>query len=439
MKLQTRVGSCGLFFSIAILAGTVTALAGTEVGAPSEENLSGVYGSAYESAGYQVTFTYQSEDPDIEKVELFSQSGFQFFKELEVGNFIVTGSNQAQIYSAYEYETGMYPCAGETCYYEMEEDEEGIYTVTLPLPATQYLYKYRITYGEDSGKETVEVEDPDNPAAKNGDSSAGWSQVYVGNAETALEGMEYIYSRQDGKTGSVVYTEYESLDGSMQPLGIYIPYGYDPEKTYKTIYISHGSGGNETEWMSIGSVPNIMDNLGVSGELNDTIVVTMDNSIWTMPDNPWISGWDWEKMNENILNCIVPYMEEDYSVSSDPDDRAICGLSMGSIGASSIIQQWPDGFGYYGCFSGANNGIDVSTWDTDTMKLKTIFVSAGCLDSALMNGNYDNPEMDNTSRNFSEHLTEAEIPHTFVTFPGMHDWNTWVASFSCFAKNILWQ
>lgn len=184
--------------------------------------------------------------------------------------------------------------------------------MTLPLPATQYLYKYRITYGEDSGKETVEVEDPDNPAAKNGDSSAGWSQVYVGNAETALEGMEYIYSRQDGKTGSVVYTEYESLDGSMQPLGIYIPYGYDPEKTYKTIYISHGSGGNETEWMSIGSVPNIMDNLGVSGELNDTIVVTMDNSIWTMPDNPWISGWDWEKMNENILNCIVPYMEENY-------------------------------------------------------------------------------------------------------------------------------
>lgn len=439
MNIYKKLGVSFLCCSIATLAGGVVSLAKADVIPATEEDLSGEYANAYEAAGYEVTFTYQDDDPAIEKVELFSQSGFQFFKQLEVGNYIITGVNQANIYSAYEFEDGMYPCAGTTCYYEMEKWNDGTYSVTLPLPATQYLYKYKITYTESDGRGEVIIVDPDNPAETNGDSDSGWSKIYVGDADHALTGMEYIYPREDGQTGTVTYVEYEALDGSTQPLGIYLPYNYDSSKTYKTVYLSHGAGGNETEWLSIGSIPNIMDNLCAEGKLEDTIVVTMDNLIWYIPDVPFISGWDWEKMKDNLLNCIVPYMEENYNASPDPDDRAICGLSMGSIGASSVVQQWPDSFGYYGCFSAANNGIDVSTWDVDAMKEKTIFVSAGMLDMALMNGNYDNPENDNTSRNFSEHLTEAEIPHTFITFPGMHDWNVWVASFTCFAKDILWK
>lgn len=430
MNIYKKLGVSFLCCSIATLAGGVVSLAKADVIPATEEDLSGEYANAYEAAGYEVTFTYQDDDPAIEKVELFSQSGFQFFKQLEVGNYIITGVNQANIYSAYEFEDGMYPCAGTTCYYEMEKWNDGTYSVTLPLPATQYLYKYKITYTESDGRGEVIIVDPDNPAETNGDSDSGWSKIYVGDADHALTGMEYIYPREDGQTGTVTYVEYEALDGSTQPLGIYLPYNYDSSKTYKTVYLSHGAGGNETEWLSIGSIPNIMDNLCAEGKLEDTIVVTMDNLIWYIPDVPFISGWDWEKMKDNLLNCIVPYMEENYNASPDPDDRAICGLSMGSIGASSVVQQWPDSFGYYGCFSAANNGIDVSTWDVDAMKEKTIFVSAGMLDMALMNGNYDNPENDNTSRNFSEHLTEAEIPHTFITFPGMHDWNVWVASFT---------
>lgn len=417
----------------------MSAQAKTEIKEAGQEQLNGIYGEAYKAAGYEVTFIYEDADEAIEKVELFSQSGFQFYKEIEVGNYMITGANQAHIYSAYEYEPGMYPCAGETCYYEMEETGDGVYCVTLPLPATQYLYKYRVTYTEADGRGAIEMDDPENPAARNGDASSGWSQIYVGDSERALKGMHAIYPVAEELQGSVSYAEYEALDGTLQPLGIYLPYDYNEEKTYRTIYISHGSGGNETEWMSIGSVPNIMDQLNASGELQNTIVVTMSNMMWHIPDNPWIFGWDWEKMKDNLTQCIIPYMEEHYSVSSEANDRAFCGLSMGSIGASAIVQQWPETFGYYGCFSAANNGIDVSTWNTEAMKNATIFVSAGELDMALMNKNYDNPEMDNTSRNFSEHLTEAEIPHTFITFPGMHDWNVWVASFTCFAENILWK
>ena len=194
----------------------------------------------------------------------------------------------------------MYAYAGDTIYYEMIKDENGRYTVSLPLPAAPYLYRFRITYAEADGRGTVEVEDPLNPYAVNGDSNAGWSLVYVGNREDAVPAMKNTFPRTDEKKGTVTYVEYTALDGSQQMMGVYLPYNYEAGKTYKTVYVSHGAGGNETEWMSIGSIPNIMDNLVAEGKIADTIVVTMDNLIFNIPGNPWIFGWDWEKMKDNI-------------------------------------------------------------------------------------------------------------------------------------------
>ena len=73
-----------------------------------------------------------------------------------------------------------------------------------------------------------------------GDSDANHSLFYVGNSEDCVAGEEYVFPRTDGKTGTVNYVTYTAVDGSTQPLGIYLPYGYDETKTYKTLYLSHG-------------------------------------------------------------------------------------------------------------------------------------------------------------------------------------------------------
>lgn len=424
-----------LCLALVLLACPALAQDSVSFEAPTAADLEGEYGAAYAAAGNKVTFRYASEDPAIQKVEVFSQASMQFLKPMEVGNYIITAKTSAKTYSAYEYEAGMYPYAGGNVYYEMAKGDDGVYSVSLPLPAQPILYRFRLTYADG---QQAEVEDPMNPYAANGDSNAGWSLVYIGDAEDAVLAMRNVFPREDEKKGSVSFLDYTAIDGTTQSIGVYLPYDYEAGKTYKTIYVSHGSGGNETEWMSIGGVPNIMDNLAAQGKIADTIVVTMDNSIFTVQGMPWIFGWDWEKMNDNILTCIAPIVEAQFGASKDAGDRAICGLSMGSIGASAILQQWPESFGYYGCFSAACNGIDVTTWNPEAMASKKIFVSAGVVDNALMNGNYDNPEKDNTSRNFTEHLTEAGIEHTFITFPGKHDWNVWMASFNMFVEEILW-
>ena len=69
-----------------------------------------------------------------------------------------------------------------------------------------------------------------------------------------------------------------NCSSTSQPLGIYLPHDYDTNKTYKTIYLAHGGGGNDVEWMNIASANNIMDNLIADGEVADAIVVTKDNT-----------------------------------------------------------------------------------------------------------------------------------------------------------------
>ncbi|WP_286356860.1 alpha/beta hydrolase-fold protein [Ileibacterium valens] len=153
----------------------------------------------------------------------------------------------------------------------MEKQDDGTFKVTLPLPGTQYFYGFV----EDGDMDNI-LKDQSNLPEKNGDSDCGWSTIYVGDKDNCLEGQEYIYPRTDKKVGTVEYVNYKAADGSEKPLGIYLPEGYDKNETYKTLYLSHG-GGNEVEWMTIGSAKNIFDNLIAEGKLDKTIIVTMDN------------------------------------------------------------------------------------------------------------------------------------------------------------------
>ena len=63
-------------------------------------------------------------------------------------------------------------------------------------------------------------------------------------------------------------------------LGVYLPPGYDPSRAqpYKTIYLQHGSGQDQSDWLNIGSVPNIMDNLIADGNTEPAVIITTNSN-----------------------------------------------------------------------------------------------------------------------------------------------------------------
>ena len=94
--------------------------------------------------------------------------------------------------------------------------------------------------------------------------------------------------------------------------------------------------------MTIGAVPNIMDNLIADKEVAEAIVVTMDNTYFS---------WNYDDIKKNLMDNIIPYIEANYSVSTEAEDRAFCGLSMGGLTTTSIYATLSDQFGYLGIWS----------------------------------------------------------------------------------------
>lgn len=375
--------------------------------------------SQYESK-YQATFTYIASD-DVSKVELVG--GFQFYSQADADKYMQNyDASTISSTSAYDYKDGMFATGydvttGETLAYEMKMIDNNVYSITLPLPANEYYYGYEITYNDG----TVEtIEDPANPSIKNGDNDATWSYFFVGNNQDCQKGQEYIYPRNDGNNGTYSYVSYKAIDGTMQPLGIYLPKDYSDKKTYKTIYLSHGADGNETEWFQLGAAVNIMDNLIAEGLTEEAIVVTMNNTYF----NDTIV-WDWNLITNNLMNYIIPFIEENYSVSKDAKDRAMCGLSNGSRFASSILYTNAQDFSYIGMFSRALTDVDLTK--CEGIKDTNIYFSIGSLEY--------NKDIDT----WRQMMKDANIDYTYELYNAAHDWNMWRASFTTFVKDICWK
>lgn len=333
-------------------------------------------------ADYTATFVYEDKDArDAERVTVSGNFQFYSLNDPVVKNYEKTADpSGAKVYSAYDYDkdNAMFNVSGgqnnDTPIYELEETGDERFEITLPLPGNQYFYDYTVEYSDGS---KVTIQDPVNPSKKNSltDHDSGHSVFYVGNSENTTAGQEYIYPRADGQTGKYEFIEYKdahNTDEETQSLGVYLPYNYDPSKTYKTIYVSHGGGGNEAEWMEIGSLPNIMDNILAEKEAAESVVVTMDNSHF---------GWDYDLIAKNFKENIIPLIEERYSVSTKVEDRALCGLSMGALTTGTIMFSYTDMFGAYGNFSGTADPLICKDWGL--LKTKTVYLTGGNLDMAI--------------------------------------------------------
>lgn len=390
-------------------------------------------------AKYQATFTYKT-DKKLAAMNLVGS--FQFWTKEDKEAYL-SGDYNIHYKSPYEYKDGMFMTSYDFLAWDeqpikMYEVKEGVWSVTIPLPSGEYSYRYELYDGtvNDKGKlvKTDEIKDPANLPASNKTSEddtsydCAWSLVFVGNRESCIEGQEYIFPRTDGKVGTIQYVEYEAIDGSKQPMGVYLPYGYDDSKTYKTLYLSHGSGGNEVEWMTIGAAGNIMDNLIAEGEVDETIIITLDHEYdyFDLGNSDQHKGFD--VIKDNLMKNVIPYVEAHYSVSKDARDRAFGGLSGGGRLSSYIYQHEADQFGYFGMWSYVmyNDVLDPATVEYNDYP--TLMLGYGNFDF----GKSPYPE-------FIENLEAAGLDYGLHEVDGAHNWETWRNLLSTFIKDYLWE
>lgn len=321
------------------------------------------------------------------------------------------------VYQPQEYRPGLMRGAGA---YDvpMTNVGDGYWVHEVPLAAGPNQYWFYV-----NNNTNLWVADPANPPIFAPDGLTGTARRAFNAVYVPYDPQKQNYAplaervianpRPDAPHGTWSYVPIQ-IGTTTRTLGVYLPPGYDPDRAepYKTIYMQHGGGQDQSDWMNIGSVPIIMDNLLQDGLTEPAVVVTTSSAyLGASPYN-------------NLTNIIVPFIESNYNVSTDRMDRAFAGLSLGASMTVNIINNNPLRFGYYGVYSFG------AAINRNVVNLDQAYIHIGC-------GVWDNLNLCPTQATLDNLNGFANYKYSLIA--GGHDFNTWPQLFAIFARNYLWQ
>lgn len=230
-------------------------------------------------------------------------------------------------------------------------------------------------------------------------------------------------------------TYFSSTVGNDRKAIIYTPPGYSKAKKYPVLYLLHGIGGDEKEWLNNGDPQVILDNLYASKQLEPMIVV-MPNGRAMKDDRAVGNMFEPERVQafatfeKDLIKDLIPFIEKTFPVLTDREHRALAGLSMGGGQSLNFGLKNLDLFAWVGGFSSAPNTKmpEELVPDPTSAKenLKLLWISCGDQDNLL-----------NISQRTHDYLKEKEVPHIFYIEPGGHDFKVWKNDLYLFSQLLF--
>jgi S-formylglutathione hydrolase FrmB len=261
---------------------------------------------------------------------------------------------------------------------------------------------------------------------------------------------------------------------------IWLPAGYDrdPNHRWPVIYMLHGLGGNERDWVEGGK----LDATAARIDLH-AIVVMPDGDASFYADSVTPADWDacragkrWRRgesaddycvrfarYEQYLVHDLVGHIDAIFNTRADRASRGIGGLSMGGFGAFSLAMRHPDLFGAAASHSGViallyagphpyvkgqeRIGSDVAHWGEEVGPIgplvRGIFgpdvanwrahdpatligsLEKGKLALYLDCGTEDGFVLHDAAAYVHDLLDARGIAHTYYRGPGRHDFSFW--------------
>ena len=236
-----------------------------------------------------------------------------------------------------------------------------------------------------------------------------------------------------GKIDTILY--YSKTVDTIRRALVYMPPDYSKNKKYPVLYLLHGIGGDEFEWLHGGKPELILDNLYAQGKIEPMIVV-LPNGRAMKDDRATGNIMAPDKVQafatfeQDLLNDLIPYIEKNFPVYTDREHRAIAGLSMGGGQSLNFGLGNLDKFAWVGGFSSAPNTKPpeqlVPNPEETKQKLKLLWISCGASDGLIT-----------FSKRTHEYLEKNNVPHIYYIEPGVHDFKVWKNGLYMFSQLIF--
>ncbi|MDQ8183441.1 alpha/beta hydrolase-fold protein [Pelagicoccus sp. SDUM812005] len=246
----------------------------------------------------------------------------------------------------------------------------------------------------------------------------------------------YRLRRDDIDRGAIEAFRYQSGVTQTERLAnVYLPPNYNEAKKYPVLYLLHGIGGDETEWIRFTQPNVILDNLIAEGKAAEMIIVLPNGR--ALPNDraegeifspEKIEGF--AKFEQDLVDYLIPAIEAKYSVRRDREHRALAGLSMGGGQSLNFCLTRLDTFSWLGAFSAAPNTKPAEELipDPEIVKdrLQLFYLSCGNRDGLI-----------NVSQGMQRYLAKHDIPHIWNVDDHGHDAETWGSNLYRFSQLVF--
>ncbi len=202
-----------------------------------------------------------------------------------------------------------------------------------------------------------------------------------------------------GKMVKRTFKSSSIFPGTEREYAIYIPQQYDATKPACLMVVQDGMRLASEKGAS--KIPIVFDNLIHAKEMPITIGVFINPGVVPAQNEEaqprFNRSFEYDSIDSRYVNFLLtellPEVEKDYAISSDPNDRAICGSSSGGIAAFNVAWQRPDQFrrvytmvGTYIGLRGANE-MSVLVRKTEPKPLR-VFLQDGSNDLNIYCGDW---------------------------------------------------
>ena len=244
-----------------------------------------------------------------------------------------------------------------------------------------------------------------------------------------------IHSVRDVPHGTVTYELYPSAEGTTGTVLVYTPPGYDrnPDQKYPVFYLISGTTDTEETWFKVGKANLILDNLIAEGKAKPMIIVMPYGNIEARiaeqkgglkPADP--AGRESDEaiarsktFERDLVDNLIPYVEKNYRVIANSENRAIGGFSRG--GGQTLRTGFGnmDKFAWICCYSAYLTSTElerdfkqvVENPELTNQKLKLLWVSVGNEDFLYKQ-----------TTEFIDYLKAKNINHKTLISSGGHTW-----------------
>jgi enterochelin esterase family protein len=334
---------------------------------------------------------------------------------------------------------------------KMTKDDQGIWSVTVePLAEQLWGYSFNV--------DGLKVLDPGNGEYQR-DGSRYDNLLMISGAASDL--WDFKPDVPHGTVQAVWYPS-EILKQKGRRMYVYTPPGYESGKAkYPVLYLLHGGGGDEDAWTTMGRANVILDNLIAQGKAKPMLVVmpngnaaqfvsqgyaygpTPPRQSVTAPAPPPVQAAQGltpgrgpgapapgaapgpgrgpqvyqGSYPHSLVKEVAPFIEKNFRVIANKDNRAIAGLSMGGGHTTMATNNNPGFFGWIAVWSAGGQDTEQYVKLLEKVKaggVKHYWIGVGTTDFAL-----------NGSKTLYAAAQKAGLNTTFHTAPGAHYWFIW--------------